>query len=646
MANIFKNKYFNFRSFFVFCLLTLAFLFTPSFVKAQVFYISNIDMQGHAIKGMAGPVDPSDATTKAYVDSAVGSAGGLSGSGTTNYISKWTGAGSLGNSLIFDNGTNLGINDATPSYRLDVNGTGNFTGTVVVGAPTLDAHAATKAYVDSAVGSAGGLSGSGTTNYISKWTGSGSLGNSLIFDNGTNVGINDATPSYRLDVNGTGRFTSTVVVGAPTLDTHAATKSYVDSSVIADTNAGTICASGTFLNGDGTCDSITQGLWSLNGTSTYYNTGNVGIGTTSPGTKLDVAGTGNFTGTVVVGAPTLDAHAATKAYVDSAVGSAGGLSGSGTTDYISKWTSSGSLGNSLIFDNGTNVGINDTTPSYKLDVAGTGNFTGTVGVATPTLDGHAATKAYVDSAAGGGLSGSGTTNYISKWTGAGSLGNSLIFDNGTNVGIGSAAPGYKLDVVGTANFTGTVGVATPTAAGHAATKSYIDSILAPYNDGAGFDGYEISGDLNMAGYDIGNVNKLTVNTIDPLYEINNVLYSSYAASVVGGVKEECIGKTTINSYNSSKEEYEKIIDFKKQEEGTELWLWYKTVDFNQDNVDIFMTPIGSMANVYYEVVDDSIVIRSDKKVSVSYRLIGRRFDWKSWPTIAEDQSQTPGLKIE
>jgi hypothetical protein len=150
----------------------------------------------------------------------------------------------------------------------------------------------------------------------------------------------------------------------------------------------------------------------------------------------------------------------------------------------------------------------------------------------------------------------------------------------------------------------------------------------------------------MAGYDIGNVNKLTVNTIDPLYEINNVLYSSYAASVVGGVKEECIGKTTINSYNSSKEEYEKIIDFKKQEEGTELWLWYKTVDFNQDNVDIFMTPIGSMANVYYEVVDDSIVIRSDKKVSVSYRLIGRRFDWKSWPTIAEDQSQTPGLKIE
>jgi hypothetical protein len=52
-----------------------------------------------------------------------------------------------------------------------------------------------------------------------------------------------------------------------------------------------------------------------------------------------------------------------------------------------------------------------------------------------------------------------------------------------------------------------------------------------------------------------------------------------------------------------------------------------------------------MANVYYEIIDNSIVLRSDKKVSVSYRLIGKRFDWKSWPSIAEDQSQEAGLKI-
>ncbi len=41
---------------------------------------------------------------------------------------------------------------------------------------------------------------------------------------------------------------------------------------------------------------------------------------------------------------------------------------------------------------------------------------------------------------GGGIGGSGTTNYISKWTASGVLGNSLIFDNGTIVGIGTSSP--------------------------------------------------------------------------------------------------------------------------------------------------------------------------------------------------------------
>jgi hypothetical protein len=44
---------------------------------------------------------------------------------------------------------------------------------------------------------------------------------------------------------------------------------------------------------------------------------------------------------------------------------------------------------------------------------------------------------------------SGTTNYISKFTSSNTLGNSLIYDNGTNVGIGTTAPGYKLHVNGT-----------------------------------------------------------------------------------------------------------------------------------------------------------------------------------------------------
>lgn len=48
----------------------------------------------------------------------------------------------------------------------------------------------------------------------------------------------------------------------------------------------------------------------------------------------------------------------------------GMTTGSGTINYISKWTSVSALGNSQIFDNGTNVGINRSDPAQKLDVLG------------------------------------------------------------------------------------------------------------------------------------------------------------------------------------------------------------------------------------------------------------------------------------
>lgn len=47
-----------------------------------------------------------------------------------------------------------------------------------------------------------------------------------------------------------------------------------------------------------------------------------------------------------------------------------GVSGSGTTNYIAKFTGSTALGSSLIFDDGTNVGIGTTTANSKLEVAG------------------------------------------------------------------------------------------------------------------------------------------------------------------------------------------------------------------------------------------------------------------------------------
>jgi hypothetical protein len=52
----------------------------------------------------------------------------VTGTGTTNYLPKFTGASTIGNSLVYDNGTNVGINTASPSSytnltTLTINGT-------------------------------------------------------------------------------------------------------------------------------------------------------------------------------------------------------------------------------------------------------------------------------------------------------------------------------------------------------------------------------------------------------------------------------------------------------------------------------------------------------------------------------------------
>ncbi len=59
------------------------------------------------------------------------------------------------------------------------------------------------------------------------------------------------------------------------------------------------------------------------------------------------------------------------------------------------------------------------------------------------------------SGTGAGLGGSGTTNFIAKFSGQFAVNDSSIFDNG-NVGIGTTNPLHKLSVTGTTNITGAV----------------------------------------------------------------------------------------------------------------------------------------------------------------------------------------------
>jgi hypothetical protein len=140
--------------------------------------------------------------------------------------------------------------------------------------------------------------------------------------------------------------------------------------------------------------------------------GNVGIGSTGPAGRLDLVGTGT-----------------TSASVSLVI------------------RNSSAAVNATFRDNG-NVGLGSTAPSQVLDVVGTVKATAFIG------DGSGI------SGISGTISGL-TPGYHTKASSATTIGNSLIYDNGTNVGIGSTVPQAKLDLEGSAYFgNGNVGIGT------------------------------------------------------------------------------------------------------------------------------------------------------------------------------------------
>lgn len=96
---------------------------------------------------------------------------------------------------------------------------------------------------------------------------------------------------------------------------------------------------------------------------------------------------------------------------------------------------------------GGNVGIGTTTPTQKLDVNGYVKGTG-VCIGTDC-------RTTWPTSSSGDITGSGTTNYLPKWTGSSSVGNSIVYDSGSSVGIGTTSPSQKLHVVGRSLFSAT-----------------------------------------------------------------------------------------------------------------------------------------------------------------------------------------------
>jgi hypothetical protein len=220
-----------------------------------------------------------------------------------------------------------------------------------------------------------GLSGSGTTNFISKWTGSTALGNSLIFDNGTNVGINTSTPYSKLNVLLSGTAfapTSTGSIGGSiTQRVHIQS---IEPAIMlsSDSNAGNTGQTGSQtysfgmqLSTYGGGDWRSQIYFGSTPLTFVYSgdqganasermristSGNVSIGNTNNTYKLDVTGDVNISGTYRVNGTAI-----------------GGVTGSGSTNFMPLWTSTTGLGNSIIYNNAGNLGINSTTDGYTLN---------------------------------------------------------------------------------------------------------------------------------------------------------------------------------------------------------------------------------------------------------------------------------------
>jgi hypothetical protein len=179
------------------------------------------------------------------------------------------------------------------------------------------------------------------------------------------------------------------------------------------------------------------------------STSSVGIGTASPTQLLHVAGNVRITGALYDG----NNAAGTSGQILSSTGtgtdwvSKSDLSlvdGSGTANYVSKWSDTDTLTNSIIYDNGSAVGIGTTSNSYTSAGRGNLNIAGSAGAILGFQIGGAA-KGYVfhdntnlqlwNEVAGDLLFGTNAIEYM-RITAAG------------GIGIGTSSPAEKLDVVG------------------------------------------------------------------------------------------------------------------------------------------------------------------------------------------------------
>lgn len=170
-----------------------------------------------------------------------------------------------------------------------------------------------------------------------------------------------------------------------------------------------------------------SGIWNLNGANTYFNTGNVGVGTTTPANKLTLFSAG-------YGLEHTDGTRRLSTYVSAS----GGWLGTLSNDPLNFFVNGGA--SAMTVTTGSRVGIGTTTPASKLTVRTTGAFSA---YGIEHTDGDVRLSTYLDAGYGAWLgtrSAHGLNFYVNDGLpcmGLDTSGNVIMTPNGGASGYGS-----------------------------------------------------------------------------------------------------------------------------------------------------------------------------------------------------------------
>jgi hypothetical protein len=364
----------------------------------------------------------------------------VTGTGTNNYIPKFTTTGStIGNSIISESGSGINIagnlTTTSSNFPLDIYGTTNNYGLRInnVSGSTLFLYSSNVSadnrnwglYTNSIVFGDFDIRQS---NAINGDMTAGSNGTSRFYiRNNGNIIIGATTDAgYKLDVNGTGRFINQVRVFSNS----------TNPALIAENGS-----SGAFPliqlidNRSGATGWNIEAGRTLNTLSFRGGSGEV--------VTFSTAGAATFSGDIT--APNINLNGlariqnpTTGGYL-SLYGNTGGL-------YLGAFNAGGNQNYMFIRASDGNVlvnGLSGVSGGGALQVNGNVNINGVFQINGTTIGGGG----------GSGVTGSGTTNFVPKWSGSTSLGNSVIQDNGSQIGIG-VSPSFTLDVSAPSNNQG------------------------------------------------------------------------------------------------------------------------------------------------------------------------------------------------